>query len=586
MATPTTLYEFYTQQGKTLPPLTERSKIYEQYGLGSAGTYTGTAPQNTILLQKLLSGSLVQPITQPQLTPEQTQSFQQQITGFQQQVQALQPKVSAAEQIQSLDPLPIGTPQAVVNPRLYGSNYTANFGANQQSFTTQADAQRAVDRYNARIQQPPPQVQPLGAITGDVLGQTQVPSFISPLGAPPPVSFELGEAEQGFQKELAELRELIKSSTGEAAFRAGQETVARIPEFTQTLNDLANQLNALKAEQMAIAPQLEEQAAGKGITTTILGRQEQGLLRQNAIKSLGVASLLQAAQGNVATAQNLVDRAVRAKFDPIKEEIDTRLTNLNLLLKDPELTLEQERRAQAQKNLQTERRTQADLQESITLANYKLAVSAINNAQKARSSIDALTLQGIQNATSQEEGLRLYNQAISGLPVIQPSGVIKPPTAAQQTVAGYAARIEQANPLIKNLENTISGMNVINFELQSRLPSALQSANFRQFDQAARNFINSVLRRESGAAISSSEFDNARKQYLPVAGDDETTLRQKEVNRRIVFENLKQSAGGAFSSVEELLSGETSVGGAESEVYITPDGTEYVKGEDGLYYPR
>lgn len=50
-----TLYEWYQAQGQTLPSVKERSVIYERLGLGSANYYTGTAEQNTKLLNALKS---------------------------------------------------------------------------------------------------------------------------------------------------------------------------------------------------------------------------------------------------------------------------------------------------------------------------------------------------------------------------------------------------------------------------------------------------------------------------------------------------------------------------------------------------
>ena len=42
-----------------------------------------------------------------------------------------------------------------------------------------------------------------------------------------------------------------------------------------------------------------------------------------------------------------------------------------------------------------------------------------------------------------------------------------------------------------------------------------QSPQQQQVEQSQTDYVNAVLRRESGAAISNSEFDNARKQYFP-----------------------------------------------------------------------
>lgn len=54
-----TLYDFYTGQGQTMPSVQDRAKIYESSGLGAAGTYAGTAGQNTALLNALSAGSNV-----------------------------------------------------------------------------------------------------------------------------------------------------------------------------------------------------------------------------------------------------------------------------------------------------------------------------------------------------------------------------------------------------------------------------------------------------------------------------------------------------------------------------------------------
>ena len=53
MPIPTNLYEYYTSKGQSLPSISERANIFQQQGLGNANTYTGTAEQNTSLLNKL-----------------------------------------------------------------------------------------------------------------------------------------------------------------------------------------------------------------------------------------------------------------------------------------------------------------------------------------------------------------------------------------------------------------------------------------------------------------------------------------------------------------------------------------------------
>ena len=78
---------------------------------------------------------------------------------------------------------------------------------------------------------------------------------------------------------------------------------------------------------------------------------------------------------------------------------------------------------------------------------------------------------------------------------------------------------------------------------QSALPNPLRTPEFQRQDQAERNFINATLRRESGAAISQSEFDNAQTQYLPRAGDTPEVLKQKQENRHQAIRSMLSEAG-------------------------------------------
>ena len=61
-------------------------------------------------------------------------------------------------------------------------------------------------------------------------------------------------------------------------------------------------------------------------------------------------------------------------------------------------------------------------------------------------------------------------------------------------------------------------------------PNFLKSELWQSQLQAERDFVNAVLRRESGAAIAESEFESAKKQYFPQPGDSEETIKQKSIN--------------------------------------------------------
>lgn len=78
------------------------------------------------------------------------------------------------------------------------------------------------------------------------------------------------------------------------------------------------------------------------------------------------------------------------------------------------------------------------------------------------------------------------------------------------------------------------------------VPEVFQSGDVKRMNQAERNFINAILRRESGAAISPSEFENAEKQYFIRAGDTEEVKQQKRQNRERVIEGLRLESGDAW----------------------------------------
>jgi hypothetical protein len=107
-----------------------------------------------------------------------------------------------------------------------------------------------------------------------------------------------------------------------------------------------------------------------------------------------------------------------------------------------------------------------------------------------------------------------------------------------------------------------------------------QSEPQQKVEQAQRNFINAVLRRESGAVISPEEFDNARKQYFPQPGDEQGTIAQKQSNRQAVIAALKtegahgyEQARAEFEARKAAISGDRkATAGAGGNTVALPDG--------------
>lgn len=119
----------------------------------------------------------------------------------------------------------------------------------------------------------------------------------------------------------------------------------------------------------------------------------------------------------------------------------------------------------------------------------------------------------------------------------------EPAKPDQTQAATFGRRLEQAEKVFSDL--SAKKFNRANPETaaQTYLPAMFQSENLRKQDQAERNFVNAVLRRESGAAISKDEFDSAEKQYFPRPGDTPDILAQKQANRAQVKAGLQAAAG-------------------------------------------
>ena len=120
-------------------------------------------------------------------------------------------------------------------------------------------------------------------------------------------------------------------------------------------------------------------------------------------------------------------------------------------------------------------------------------------------------------------------------------------TATQAQAFGFGTRLVQSNEVIGELESHFARAPrpslTIPFTGIDIVPNFIKPESQQRFEQSMRNFINATLRRESGAAISPSEIIEARKQYIPVLGDDKNTLEQKRRNRELQARNFLLEGG-------------------------------------------
>jgi len=145
----------------------------------------------------------------------------------------------------------------------------------------------------------------------------------------------------------------------------------------------------------------------------------------------------------------------------------------------------------------------------------------------------------------------------SFVPVTGPTGAplqsTKPLTEGQAKGVGFALRAAEADKILSTvgadgkvqpglIKRALESTPFIGEGLGT-MANITQSAAQQQVEQAQRNFVNAVLRQESGAVINEDEFNNAKKQYFPQPGDSAEVIKQKADARRTTIRALETQAG-------------------------------------------
>lgn len=184
----------------------------------------------------------------------------------------------------------------------------------------------------------------------------------------------------------------------------------------------------------------------------------------------------------------------------------------------------------------------------------------------------------------------------------------------QGKAAGFADRMLQSEGILSGtapatgIGPTSGGADLEGTSLtargMSRVPVVGNFAvgqNYQKYDQAKRDFINAQLRRESGAAIAPSEFENADRQYFPVPGDSPQVIEQKRANRRAAISAMGREGGPSYRPQydfngsgqvrpRKIAPAQSAEGGASGPIskaqydalpsgalFTAPDGTQRVK---------
>jgi len=150
---------------------------------------------------------------------------------------------------------------------------------------------------------------------------------------------------------------------------------------------------------------------------------------------------------------------------------------------------------------------------------------------------------------------------------LREAGNPKAKNEGQGLATGFGMRMKESNAILNAMEDrgitntgvtrsVVSGVlgaiPAIGEKLEEKTSAAMNvlpswaggpSAEQQQVEQARRNFITAVLRKESGAVISPQEFMAEEKKYFPQLGDLEPVVRQKREAREIAIRAMDVQSG-------------------------------------------
>lgn len=134
-------------------------------------------------------------------------------------------------------------------------------------------------------------------------------------------------------------------------------------------------------------------------------------------------------------------------------------------------------------------------------------------------------------------------------------------TGQQKSALAFFNRMLEAERNARSVEDKLKPSDIASSEYAPAfLENWLKSKEGQAYTQAQRMFTEARLRKESGAAINPSEYENDRRTNFRVAGDRPETIAQKRAARLALMRGLGNSAGpslqefyGEGASLDDLL---------------------------------
>jgi hypothetical protein len=144
--------------------------------------------------------------------------------------------------------------------------------------------------------------------------------------------------------------------------------------------------------------------------------------------------------------------------------------------------------------------------------------------------------------TAKQGGMSLQVDPTTGQVTFQQGGNIKPLTEGQSKDTVFVTRAAGALPILDEFENSLTGQEGVIGNTVGQLPvvgNFMKTEGYQKAEQAGLEFLQAVLRKDTGAAITTAEQNEYGRVYLPYPGDSPDVLAQKKQSRLRAVEAIK-----------------------------------------------
>lgn len=448
---------------------------------------------------------------------------------------------------------------------------------------------------------------------------------------------------QNLSDEIIKQREFL---LGESADVSKEREKAGLVTLRSQESDLKDRLNTLINQSLAIPLQIQQESVGQGVSIGGAAPIEAARRRENAIDVLTTNSLLSSVQSSITKATEYADRAVAAKYDPIKERLAVLEKNLETIIASPNYTKEEKQTAAdelARKNEQERKvaQEQANYENALAMANAAVSFYSDNPeaniaAQRALKldpksptynadiynllakyqkdpTAALISLADLEYKKAQtEEAKQRIIKAKEEIKLLQSGGEGAQLYAGLTTPTATAVRAKVAKfstePIVENFSTIQEGY----LFTQSLSDTTKNPAD----DQALIYSLAKAL--DPGSVVREGEYATAQKYAQSwtkafgkgveqaVLGNGFLSEEARKNIKDTIASRYKASTNSYKNTYSQYVSGINSLTGRndgdrflidytvslpditdkKSDTYVTDDGRVFILADDGLYYPE